>query len=69
MGGAILESELIGGQYLLAKYQSVCKEQRTEKAPCRPFRTDESNTVHIPAAKKTQKMLRYRGFASDCRTQ
>lgn len=36
----------------LPEYPSVYKEQHTEKAPCHPFRADERNTVHIPAAKK-----------------
>ena len=37
---------------MLPKYQTVCKEQCAEQAPCRKLRAEKGNAVHIPAAEK-----------------
>lgn len=52
MGSLPRKRPLVGRQYPFPEYQSIDKEQHTEKASCYPFRTKKRDPIHIPAAKK-----------------
>ena len=43
---------MVDRQYPLPEYQPIYKEQRTEKASCRPLWAKKGDAVHIPAAEK-----------------